>query len=121
MSDVIGAIIAFVPILVILWLANMAERLRAEEEPYGAPALMAYGLLGILYGMGVLAGLILQLTGVIATQQLGLLQELSGGNERTRHAGFLAAAGVRDLAAVAAGVGAVASSRAPRSGAVASH
>ena len=79
MSDVIGAMIAFAPILVILWLANVSERLRAEDEPSGAPALMAYGLLVMLYGLGVLVGLGLQLTGAIVAQQPGLLQGFSGG------------------------------------------
>lgn len=79
MSEIIGTIFAFIPILVTLWLANMAERLRAEGEPHAVPALMAYGLLVVLYGMGTFVGLGLQLTNAIIARQPGMLQELSAG------------------------------------------
>ena len=79
MSEIIGVIIAFTPIIVVLLLANQAERMRTNEQPYGAPALFAYGLLAAIYGMGFFIGLGLQLMGAIVVQQPGLTQELAGG------------------------------------------
>ncbi|MDI9548989.1 MAG: CPBP family intramembrane metalloprotease [Chloroflexota bacterium] len=79
MSEIIGVIMAFVPVILVLLLANLAERLRGNEQPYGAPALFAYVLLALMYGLGVMAGLGLHLAGTIAVQQPGLMSEAGGG------------------------------------------
>lgn len=79
MLDIAGIILAFMPILAILAVANLAERLRERGEPYAMPAFLAYGLLVVLYGTGVLIGLGLQLASVIVAQQPGLMTELASG------------------------------------------
>ncbi len=79
MSEIIGVLIAFMPILVVLLLANYAERLRQSEQPYKAPAFLAYALLAFMYGAGILLGLTLQVAGAVLAQQPGLLQEMTGG------------------------------------------
>jgi len=79
MSEIIGVIMAFVPVILVLLLANLAERLRGNEQPYGAPALFAYVLLAVMYGLGVLAGLGLHWAGTIAVQQPGVMSEAGGG------------------------------------------
>jgi len=78
MSEIIGIIMAFVPVILVLSLANLAERLRRDGQPYGAPALFAYALVTALYGMGLLVGLGFQLAGALVTQQPGLAQEATG-------------------------------------------
>ncbi len=79
MSEIIGVIMAFVPVILVLLLANLAERLRGDEQPYKAPALFAYVLLAGMYGLGVLAGLGLHLAGTIAVQQPSVMTEAGGG------------------------------------------
>ena len=79
MQDLAGIIIAFIPILAILALANMGQGLREREEPSGGPIALAYGLLVVLYATGILVGLSLNVANLILAQQPGLMTELVSG------------------------------------------
>ncbi len=57
MIEVLGIIVQFLPIILILFIANLAERLRAQEHPYMPLAVLAYVSLGLLYGVLALLGL----------------------------------------------------------------
>ncbi|MCW5839742.1 MAG: CPBP family intramembrane metalloprotease [Caldilinea sp.] len=57
MSEVLGVIIQFLPVILILFIANLAERLREQEQPYMPLAVLAYVSLGLLYGVLALLGL----------------------------------------------------------------
>ena len=57
MIEVLGIIVQFLPIILILFIANLAERLRAQERPYMPLAVLAYVSLGLLYGVLALLGL----------------------------------------------------------------
>ena len=57
MYEVLGVIIQFLPVILILLLANLAERLREQEQPYMPLAVLAYVSLGLIYGVLALLGL----------------------------------------------------------------
>ncbi len=57
MFEVLGVIIQFLPVILILLLANLAERLREQEQPYMPLAVLAYVSLGLIYGVLALLGL----------------------------------------------------------------
>ena len=57
MFEVFGVIVQFLPVILILFLANLAQRLRAQGLPYRAPALLAYASLALIYGLLVVLGL----------------------------------------------------------------
>lgn len=57
MIEVLGIIVQFLPIILILFIANLAERLREQEQPYMPLAVLAYVSLGLLYGVLALLGL----------------------------------------------------------------
>jgi uncharacterized protein len=62
----IGALLAtFLPLYVVLYLANVAERQRQREEPYQASMLFCYLLLGFGFGAAVVIGLLLQAVGFL--------------------------------------------------------
>jgi membrane protease YdiL (CAAX protease family) len=61
MTEILGVVTMFVPLFIIVWVANLAEARREREEPYGAFAIVAYLFLAALYGLGLLGGLAMQL------------------------------------------------------------
>ena len=77
--DNVGIIIMFLPILIVLALANLAQGMRERDEESLLPTALAYGLLVALYGGGVMAGIGLQLAGFVFSQQPGLATELMSG------------------------------------------
>lgn len=79
--DIISVILLFVPILVVLVFANVGQRNREHGQPAGAPAFIAYGLLIIMYGAGIMIGLVLQSVGFLAASRPELLQEAMGAGD----------------------------------------
>lgn len=67
--DILLLIFLFMPLGVVLWLAHFSWRKRIEGDLKSERVfkLLAYGLLAVLFGMLILAGLLLQLTGLLAT------------------------------------------------------
>lgn len=76
MSDLIGILILFVPLFVIMWVANLAEREREKEKPYRGLAFLSYILVILLYGFAFLLGLGLQAFTILVEQQPTLLNDL---------------------------------------------
>lgn len=58
MVDVIGAIVQFLPVIVILFVANLAQKLRAEGQPYMPLAVLAYTTLALIHAGLALSGLV---------------------------------------------------------------
>lgn len=79
MQELVGIIISFAPILAVLALANWGEGLRERDEPSGVATGMAYTLLVLTYGAGVLIGAGLQLASLILAWQPNLMSELGTG------------------------------------------
>lgn len=57
MFETIGMIIQFLPFIVIMFAANLSQRLREREMPYLPPALLAYAMVGVLHLFFALIGL----------------------------------------------------------------
>ncbi len=75
MNELSGLLIMFVPLFLIMGLANLAERQRERAEPHQALAVTSYLLLGLLYLLGIVAGLAAQVIGFLVQQQPQLLEE----------------------------------------------
>jgi membrane protease YdiL (CAAX protease family) len=67
MQDIIGLLVIFVPLMFILWLANLADRQREAGQPDAAQvlAVVAYTLLVLLYLGALAVGLVLQAVGAL--------------------------------------------------------
>ena len=49
MLELISVILTFAPFILILWLANLGQRLRERELPYMPPVVVAYTFLILIY------------------------------------------------------------------------
>ncbi len=58
MVDVIGAIVQFLPVIVILFVANLAQKLRADGQPYMPLAVLAYTMLALIHAVLALSGVV---------------------------------------------------------------
>ncbi|MEM7533354.1 MAG: CPBP family intramembrane glutamic endopeptidase [Chloroflexota bacterium] len=76
MSEAFGILITFLPLFVIMILANIAEKQRRAGEPYRGTSMFAYFLLAGFYMMAFVAGGLIQLGGFALTQQPELLDEI---------------------------------------------
>jgi membrane protease YdiL (CAAX protease family) len=65
MSEILSIVAMFLPIFLIVWIANLAEGRRQRGEPHSGLTLVAYIFLIALYGLALLAGLVLQLGSVL--------------------------------------------------------
>ena len=67
MQDIIGVVVMFLPLIFILWLANLADhqRERGQSDAAQVLAIVAYGLLVLFYLGGIVAGLLLQAVGAL--------------------------------------------------------
>lgn len=67
--DVVMTVLLFLPILAVLWLANLSHRKRIEGDLRGERTLkiLSYGLLFLLYGFLMLGGLAFLVAGLAAT------------------------------------------------------
>jgi len=62
--EIISTIAIFALLGVIILIANLAEKRRQKGEPYQVFALISYGSLGLLYGLLLVIGLVLQIIAV---------------------------------------------------------
>jgi membrane protease YdiL (CAAX protease family) len=60
MTEILGIVTMFIPLFLIIWLANLAEARREKGEAHSGLAIVAYVFLAALYGLGLLGGLALQ-------------------------------------------------------------
>jgi membrane protease YdiL (CAAX protease family) len=74
--DVVGVILTFAPLIVILWLANLGQRLRERDIPHMTPVIVSYVFLimiylfFVLFGFVTLMGNVMNLTNPEALAQL---------------------------------------------------
>ena len=57
MTELANLLGIFVPLFLLMWIANVAEARRGREEPYQAVALVAYIFLALIYLIGIVVGL----------------------------------------------------------------
>lgn len=60
MSEVMSMLVLFIPLFVVIWVANVAEAQRQRGEPYQGPALVATVLMAVYFGITLLLGLLVQ-------------------------------------------------------------
>jgi membrane protease YdiL (CAAX protease family) len=70
MGPVVITILLFIPFIMVLWLANVAERQRTEGKPTGAAAVLCYAILLALLGLLIFVGVVIQVIGVMAPSAL---------------------------------------------------
>lgn len=66
MTETLTLVLFFVPLFVIMWIANLSEARRLQEKPYQGLAIAAYVTVIALYGFGLLIGLGLQAASFLA-------------------------------------------------------
>lgn len=64
MSESLATAALFVPLLLIFWIANVAEARRSRGEPYQGVAIVAVLALAAMFVAGLLAGLLMQVAAV---------------------------------------------------------
>jgi membrane protease YdiL (CAAX protease family) len=96
MTNVVATVALFLPFVLILWLANLADRRRFAGETHHALALLTHGLLISFYMLLILAGLVLyllgRLPGALSPMLLASVQEM--GIEAADASSSLAAIGL---------------------------
>lgn len=55
--EILGVVLQFLPVIVILFIANLAQKLRAQEQPYMPLAVLAYLLLALIFALLALMGM----------------------------------------------------------------
>jgi membrane protease YdiL (CAAX protease family) len=76
MTEALTLVLFFIPLFVIVWIANLSEGRRLQEQPYQGLAITAYVCVIALYGFGILAGLGLQLVSFAATMDPSAFAEI---------------------------------------------
>ncbi|MFN2204218.1 MAG: lysostaphin resistance A-like protein [Caldilineaceae bacterium] len=79
MQDIAGIVLAFLPIIAILFFANLGQGQRERGEPAGFFTTLAYALLIIVYGTGILIGFTAHLMGFIVEREPALVASLASG------------------------------------------
>ncbi|MBX3009928.1 MAG: CPBP family intramembrane metalloprotease [Caldilineaceae bacterium] len=77
MSELLSMLLLFAPLIFLVWLANLAEARREQQEPYQGLAVTTYVLLGLFYGLMIVVGLALQFFTLLIEQRPELLQEFT--------------------------------------------
>lgn len=72
MTELLNMLILFAPLLLVMALANLSERQRLREEPHQAFAITSYLVMTLLYGIGIMVGLVLQTLGPQLFETAGL-------------------------------------------------
>ncbi|MEM7118469.1 MAG: type II CAAX endopeptidase family protein [Chloroflexota bacterium] len=67
MLEIISMVLLFAPLIVIMFLANAAERARQQGEPSGILTAVSYGFLILFYLLFILAGLLLTASATLLT------------------------------------------------------
>ena len=75
MSEFINNLIIFAPLILVIWLANVADGRRKREEPYQALAITSYLLIIAMYLVGIVLGVAAQAVGFLLARQPNLLAD----------------------------------------------
>jgi membrane protease YdiL (CAAX protease family) len=70
MNLVLATILQFLPFVIILWFANIAEGRKEQGKPYQGWTVLTYVLLGILLLVGIFGGLLIQAAGALLQSDL---------------------------------------------------
>lgn len=76
MNEIISMLVMFVPLFIVMGIANLAERQREHGEHYSGFAITGYLLMGLLYMAGVVGGILIQGAGMLMQQQPNILEDL---------------------------------------------
>ena len=76
MNEVLSMLSLFGPLILIVWLANLAEARRQQQEPYQGLAITSYVILGFCYMLALLAGLMISGFSLLAEQDPELLNQM---------------------------------------------
>ena len=76
MSELFGILIVFAPLILVMWLANLAERDRARQMPYENMAIFSYVLVVLIYVGALVVGVALQGLSLMLEQNPTRLQQL---------------------------------------------
>ena len=79
MLELISVILTFAPFILILWLANLGQRLRERELPHMPPVVVAYTFLILIYLFLALGGFVLLIAWVVFTNQPELAAQAAPG------------------------------------------
>jgi uncharacterized protein len=74
MSETLSLVTMFVPLFFIVWIANVAEGRRREGQPYEGVAWVAYICVIVIYGLGFITGLLLQLAAFLTVADPSILE-----------------------------------------------
>jgi hypothetical protein len=77
MTEILSTVALFLPIFIIVWLANLAEARRERGEAYGGLAVVAYVFLIVLYVGALLLGLAAQLAAFGAAADPAILDAMA--------------------------------------------
>jgi membrane protease YdiL (CAAX protease family) len=83
MSEIVMLIIAFLPVFVLLFMANSAEKRRENIEPYQGVATATYLFLALLYGVAILLGIFIQAGASMLGANPDAAEVLQGGSLAT--------------------------------------
>jgi membrane protease YdiL (CAAX protease family) len=78
--DVIGVILTFAPLILILWLANLGQRLRERSIPHMTPVIVSYVFLIMFYLFFVLFGFVTLMGNFAARTRPDLLAQFTTGD-----------------------------------------
>lgn len=76
MTETLSLVTMFVPLFLIVWLANLAQARRERDEPYGGLLVVAYVFLAGLYALGLVGGLALQVAGALVASNPEILASM---------------------------------------------
>lgn len=77
MTELFSMLALFAPLFIIMWVANIAQKRRENEEPYQGAAVVAYVLLGALYVGAVAFGLLAQAAALVTAGVLPNMGDVS--------------------------------------------
>lgn len=75
-TEILGVVLQFLPVILILFVANLAQKLRAQDQPYMPLAVLAYLLLALLFGFLALLGVALLFTPLALQRQPDLASQI---------------------------------------------
>jgi len=75
--DILGVILTFAPLILILWLANLGQRLRERNIPHMTPVVVSYAFLIILYLFFLLFGVVTVIGSVVLQAQPDLVRQFT--------------------------------------------
>ena len=79
MNEILGVVTIFVPLMLIAWVANVAEARRERGEPYDSMALVGYIFLVVMYAGAFVFGVLAQLGALLQASSPGLFDDAMAG------------------------------------------